>query len=226
MRKRIPRKRKMGKSFRRRMMKRGPRINRQVGFPKSKVYRLRYADQFSLTTPGVVNAFVEFRYSCINLFDPQVNLGGHQPLGYDQLALLYNRNVVIGSRIAVQALTLATTAPMVWGVYVRDSAVTSTANYSGLIEQGKTQYRYAQGSLVGNAPRPIRQTFSTKKWFGLANLKDNLDLVGAQFGAPPVEDAHFLIWLGTPLGSAATFTFQVSIDYFVVVSEPKELVQS
>lgn len=210
--------------FRRRVRRGRVRPNAQIGFPTRRVVKMRYCDFVTLTLPAVASAFTEARYSANNLNDPQVALGGHQPLSYDQWAVYYNSYAVIGSRIRVQGITVSSgTAPAVIGVMLHDSSVTTSPDYQGLVEQGKSKYRFIQVAINGNVPRSMTCSYSMKKWFGITNVKDNLGLYGATFGNAPATDAHFVVWAGCTNAIGQTVTFQFVIDYLVLLFEPKEL---
>lgn len=62
---------------------------------------LTYSDMVAIMPGGVVGQYTFRGNSC---FDPDYTSGGHQPQYYDQLATLYTRYRVYGSRITVSAI--------------------------------------------------------------------------------------------------------------------------
>jgi len=66
-------------------------------FPSSVVRRLRYSDSITLNSAsGVVSSYV---LRANDLFDPDFTGTGHQPMGFDQLMLVYNHFCVIKARL-------------------------------------------------------------------------------------------------------------------------------
>lgn len=97
---------------------------------------------------------------------------------------------------------------------------------STLVEQGKTRWKLMQSAVNGNQVN-VSQNFSCKKWFNLSNVKDNVDDVGALFTASPTTEARFVIVVGqTITATATTIEGMFTIDYSVLLFEPRELPQS
>lgn len=81
-------------------------------FPEQFYTKHRYVTSIVLTSNvgGVCATPHEFRLN--GLFDPDLTLVGHQPYGFDQLALAYNRYCVYGVSAQIQVLNeFATTTP-------------------------------------------------------------------------------------------------------------------
>lgn len=72
-------------------------------FPDRSVQRLKYVDFIQLDPATTVPAFWNF---CANgMYDPNQTGVGHQPMGYDQYATLYNHYHVMESYIKVTFMT-------------------------------------------------------------------------------------------------------------------------
>jgi len=62
---------------------------------------LTYSDVIAITPGGVIGQYTFRGNSC---FDPDYTNTGHQPQYFDQMAILYTRYRVYGSRITVSAI--------------------------------------------------------------------------------------------------------------------------
>lgn len=69
------------------------------GVPTGTRITLKYADRYTLDS-AVVN-FGRWEWRGTSLFDPDLTATGHQPKGFDQMAALYRRYFVIGSKIKI-----------------------------------------------------------------------------------------------------------------------------
>jgi hypothetical protein len=63
--------------------------------PSRTTRYFRYSDVYTLTAAAVTNQFgTEQSFRLGSLFDPDFGIGGHQPLGFDQMAAFYNQYLV------------------------------------------------------------------------------------------------------------------------------------
>lgn len=72
-----------------------PRL--QTGFPQQMKVRLKYVDEYVMTSTAGAVANQAFRMNSV--FDPDFTGVGHQPYGFDQYASLYNVYTVLGSKL-------------------------------------------------------------------------------------------------------------------------------
>lgn len=195
-------------------------------FPANKVVKMRYVDSF--VTPTAANSY-NFQVNATSIHDPQVSAGGHRPLGTDQWQQFYNQYLIIGAKITVQVTGTVSTnnAPMI-GIYLSDdTTLTAVPNLIQLAEQGKCRYRLHNGfQNIGTTT--LTQYYSPKKFFNITDIKDNLDRLGANFGANPTENAIFNIIFDNvdPTVNLSALACIFTVDYLVLLSEPKELPQS
>ena len=68
----------------------------KIGFPQMMRTKLRYSTRVEFTPSGT--DVQQFQLRATGLFDPQVNLGGHQPRGFDEFMKTYETYTVHGSR--------------------------------------------------------------------------------------------------------------------------------
>lgn len=200
------------------------------GFPKSKMFKFRYCDSVVLNAP--IGNIASHVFKANGLYDPDVTGTGHQPLGFDEASVYYNHYVVLGSKITV-AFSAGSTASsygpsQLVGVFISDDA-TFPGTTSSLTEQGLTKWRYlAQAQTKGNAVTKVVNRFSAKKFFNITDIKDNIEELGATVTADPNDQAQFVVWTGSmDTGTDPPFVnCFITIDYIVLMREPKSLNQS
>lgn len=193
------------------------------GMPNVRVAKLRYADTIQLVSTSGSIAYWTFRANSCH--DPDYTSSGHQPMGWDIWSQLYNHYIVLGSKITVKAVEDGTSAgPSTYcGIIIGDSVTVPHSSASSYLEEGyKTRINVFQ-----RKPLVYTQTYSAKKFFNLANIKDNISRLGATFGTNPTDDAYFHMWQ-QPVDSTSsnTMLYSVIIEYIVLFSEPKKGVVS
>lgn len=190
------------------------------GMPNVRIANLRYSDTQTLTSSG--STLVGSIWRANSIHDPQQAIGGHRPMGTVTWAGLYNHYVVLGSKITCNFVSATSTgvAPGTAGIYLNaiDSFPYTTAG--AFIEAKRGSHKQMPVSTTRQIS--LRNTFSTKKFFNVKDVKDNLNRLGAATNANPVEEAYYLIWFVTQTGTT-TWYFTVTIDYCVLFSEPKSL---
>ncbi|QGQ63634.1 capsid protein [Chicken circovirus 5] len=129
-------------------------------FGNSRIARLTYCDNVTLDPGANVVAGRVFRAN--GLFDPDVALGGHQPYGFDQLMSIYNRFVVLGSKITVTAVPANNFGSFIIAVKLSDVAAITSTTPAVLQEQPGYRYRLCTNGLQGMTPR-MTQTYSARR---------------------------------------------------------------
>jgi len=209
--------------------------SRLPGFPSNKIVQMRYVEGLAVTASTAANIFRQV-FNISSIYDPYVTGSGHQPLGHDQWSAFYNHYVVLGAKVSATTCPKDHSAngdPIALAIKIDDDGTTGTTNYSipQLIERGASgQYAVSSGVLAASHPMSTTAFYSTKKFFNVADVKDNLARLGAAFGASPADSAFAVVCVGTlnaELFSTATpFSLVVTIDYIVELSEPKDLAES
>lgn len=198
------------------------------GFPSTKSVMMRYCTAFTLSSTTGTLPIQRFRANSI--YDPDYTGAGHQPLGHDQWAQFYTSYVVTSSKITVwfsNAAGVETTLPVI-GIILQDGTAVGT-DLELLIEQGKSKWAVATPSNQSGGPVPrikgIR--YDAKSFFNVADVKDNLTRIGADFNNNPSDEADYVVWAqGSDQASTLALTCLAVIEYKVLMSEPKQLPQS
>lgn len=194
----------------------------------TQLARLRYCTGIELS-PGTLGTLGYHLFRANSCHDPDHTGTGHQPMSWDEYSELYNHYVVLGSKITVQFTSQAasTLSPPVVGIFISDDTTHSTSGITTLIEQNRCRYRMLAHSYY-QKPTTMVSRFSTKKFFNVTDVKDNLDRLGAPIGSNPSEEGYFVVFCGdSNEGEDISGVYGlVTIEYIVAFSEPKELAQS
>lgn len=173
-------------------------------------------------------------FSANGIYDPNITGTGHQPRGYDQLSLMYDHYVVIGSKISIKFVADKDVSPNLFtvGVAVKDSAtVQATAN--DYIEGRVVRFTNLQTNIY-NYPSKTQLSIkcSPKKFLGRSKLLADPELKGVTgnigTGSNPSEGVYYHIF-AQPVSSSTNpvpINIQVFIEYLVIWIEPKQPAQS
>lgn len=193
-----------------------------IGFPKKMMMTHKYQETVSLTIPFSVGMVRQFM-SCNGMYDPNVSLGGHQPLYFDQMSALYDHYVVVGSKITVTFPPPADSNMNV-GIYIDDDANNTFTSSDTVAEQTQATRKL----LSPNATYPIRLTkkWSAKKYFG-GSILANTELQGTST-TNPTEQSYYFIYCQSQTSPTAAYTYNliVSIEYIAIWKELKEVASS
>lgn len=158
--------------------------------PLPRIFKnvLRYHDSATIALP-TAGASVGLNYRCNGPYDPDAQVGGHQPLGWDQLAPLYGRATVISSLIRVKYI-------VVWGSASRDLvqvglSKSSTGTISGDFNDNAEQPGAVVSTIADN-PVVLTKTYNCLADFGVDPLTD--DTVGSVVSTTPSREFYFNIF--------------------------------
>jgi len=199
-----------------------PSTTRQVG-------QLYYEPALGLTAPVSGNAVTYF-FSANGIFDPNITGTGHQPIGFDQMMLLYEQATVVRSNIDVTfnvgpGLTVRAGVAL----FPDASALTDPKQLveNGLIKMipitsGSSTF---QNQLMHTT---VRLDCDVAKYFGRPSYQSlmNDDNLFTTAAANPVEQVYYGIvaWQISPDGATTTsLGFDVLISYDVIYWEPRKL---
>ena len=129
--------------------------------------RLVYSALEKLTDAG--GALTSVTYSGNSAYDPQTALGGHQPMGYDQLSALYEEYIVYGCSYKIKVIGYSDTGVLTV-TKTDDATQVGTSDWVNMIEQPYTQQRYLQIGAV--KPTIIKGYMGVKKLRGQSKYDD------------------------------------------------------
>lgn len=218
------------RAFKKRTKNVKERVYASVGkhFPKQMLMSHSYVQNDTITTTSGVSDYQT--YSCNNMYDPDTTGTGHQPLCFDQMALLYNHYTVIGSKIEIKYCGTS-------GGDSNTSTIQTATNMALQIHSasGPTitdPILVAENNMVklhflppGDYSRTVTSKWSAKKMFG-GSILANTNLQGSAGGAP-TEQSYWTISFKPVNGSSTIFiTLQVKITYIALWRELKSLAAS
>lgn len=215
----MPYKRK--KTYRKKKRRSVRRIPRGIPFLNiPKVSKLKYTESVKLiSVSGSLGSNI-FRLQSI--YDPNLSGVGHQPYGHDTMMTMFNHYTVMGAKVSISFTPVDTGTPSAVGVLVSPTNSIPYTTYDAIKEARQGVQKQLRGGASGTLGMSIN--YSTKKFFNVSNIKDNVSRLGASFGSDPVENSYLFVYQ-QPLDftSSVNVYATVSIDYVVMFSEPKLL---
>ena len=200
------------------------------GIPAKRMSRMRFCHSANLVSAG--DLLVSTDISANSLFNPLLtSLNNKQPLGFDQMSVLFQRYMVVGSRARIifnQQQAFGTPYNCWVGIHLTDAdQLIPYGDHEGYIEAKKGAY--TQLISQRNQARTLACNFSPKGWFNVKDIKDNAEL-GATVTENPEKQAKFHIWQ-QHINSESTSQrnevhYTIIIDYMVLWSEPVEIARS
>lgn len=200
-----------------------PRIT-QAPFPAQKVAKLRYVENIQVTSPADGVTLALKHYSANSIYDPNNAMGGHQPYGHDQFALLYHHYEVTGATIKCTYTNGNTDrdgqGSAILGIRLGGGVgVGSPQDEITMLESPDVVY----GVMApGTGKLTLTNSFSQKAMYPARH-----DGLTAAFGSHPAEQAFFTLLFGSGAGGVAVpCDVLLEIEYTCRFFEPKTLTQS
>lgn len=191
-----------------------------IGFPKKMLMTHKYSQHVLQQSTG---GLVTFDFSANGMYDPNISGGGHQPMYFDQMAVLYDHYHVIGSSIKVYFPPDAD-IQYVCGVYLNDNTSMVPTSWDGVVEQTQCKRYFVYPTAV--KPTCITQKWSAKKVFG-GSILGNEELQGDAASNPPEQSYYTFFFQPTDkIGSTGSLPIIIEIRYIAIWSELKDVAQS
>lgn len=180
------------------------------------------------TLSSGLGALAVSTYSANGLFDPSISIGGHQPMGFDQIMPLYDHYCVIGSTLRVDFINTTpvnlsdTQQPIIVGVQISDRPDTSISTLDRMLEQPAVKYTTLLPSISNGARKTLYIKCNPNKYLGKSKpLSD--DTTNGSAAANPVEQVYYKIFAQPLSQGVEEFSVQcnVSLMYTSIFHEPK-----
>ncbi len=202
--------------------------------PNAHMTTLKYVD-WGTDTTDAAGSLKTIRSNSI--FDPDHAIGGHQPLGRDELAALYDRYRVLGCRVR-WSVANRSVYPLV--VTFRDEAVIAAGSpaafgtWAVASEQNNTSTHFIPGNYTSLATGGNIRSWTRKvpiaKVFGITNKALSTDNeYDASMGTNPSSEVLTCCYVhnfDTTAITANTFEISWEVAYKVKVFDKKSLGQS
>jgi hypothetical protein len=194
-------------------------------FPDRSIQKLKYVDMIQLdATTAVVPAV--WNFSCNGLWDPNQTGTGHQPMGFDQYATLYNHYHVMESYIKVIFM-----APDDVGSGAKHAAIIGIMRNNDASDSRSTKDRLEESSTVydvihGDGPGTKQLTLGYKEK-AIFPVDKRGDTHGA-INANPQEQTSFQVFCAaiTTGNDPSPIKAVVEINYLCEFYERQDLVGS
>jgi len=183
-------------------------------FPARIRVKMRYSEVVAIdATVGFPGHYL---FLANSIYDPNYSGTGHQPMGRDTYATLYNHYMVVNSKITVTPTTAWNGS---FGVGISDDTTTST-EFDGITEEKGT--KWSMNSSAGGAKPQVSNYFNSKYY------TDSYSGMSALVGANPAETCVFDVFCRGPDKSTdlASVSFQICMEFTVDLWELKGLSES
>lgn len=223
----MPPKSKKGNYKRKRgYKKRSQRFTRQLTFSKtplgnSHIARLRYCSDPATLNPGVGGTAAAAHYVMNGLYDPEVIIGGHSPMGFDELMQMYDHYVVLGAKVQVKFVSLDTNYTQYVLCRFSDQA-TSYTDMKRMIENGNCRWDTVSKYGTTRDTKTFTLGINPIKFLG-SSVKD--DSIKGDGSSNPVEKCYLSVYASPEdmTTDTAGVRVHVIVDYLVKFIEPKAL---
>jgi len=199
-------------------------------FPPKFRKRLTYAE-VALSVVGTTGLAGNYFFSANGLFDPNTTGTGHQPMGFDQMMLMYEQYTVVSSKITVVANNNSAANTYADVALYLSPDTTSITDPSRLMENGFFVWKplYPVGTQGAIATLSLDCNIATyfARDRNKRELLEDVNLFG-NVASNPTEQVYFVVCAYDGVGAVNTSTvlFRVEIEYEVIFWEPKKLTQS
>ncbi len=211
-------------------------IEKALGFSRSRVVKLRYCQQVTLSPSASSSAYIV--YAANGPFSPNIGASAgtgytaaHQPKGWDQWSQFYDEYVVTHSSIKVTCSPPNSTTPASAGglliAHLSDVA-TPYATVTSVMEDGKARYKQFNPN-TSSFPATVTHNFDAVKFWRLKDIQDNQKNCGAVVTANPSELAYFIVMFfcnDTSVSTSSGPYCYVTIDYTILMTGPSDLIAS
>lgn len=191
------------------------------------ITKMFYYDYVKQLTPVLGVPDVDF-YSANSLYDPDTTGVGHQPIGFDQIMLMYEQFTVTHARIKVTFQNANDHNTRV-AIYLSPDAIGITDPIK-LMENGTLVTDVLQGNngatQATQSLKTLEYNIDVKKYFGRRNNREMLNdpELHGNVAANPLEQVYFGVTAWDPYGANnETIAYDVILEYSAIFTEPKKL---
>lgn len=199
-------------------------------FPTRFKQTLTYCENGLTAVSGAGGISSSYFFAANGLYDPNISGTGHQPLGFDQMMLMYNHYTVFSSKISVRFMN-DSGASVTGGCGIYLSPDTTNINtISQLLENGLITWTTLTPIGIYGSHTTLNLDCDVASYFGRnANkreLAEDTDLYGTA-AANPNDIVYFgIVSFDAIGGNVVTLAIIVEIVYEVIFWEPRKLAQS
>lgn len=189
--------------------------------------KLRYNDAFSIISAvGVMN---DYQFRLNSIYDPDMTGAGHQPLGRDQLAALYNRYRVDKVFVKVEFSKASEGACCGHALVANNDQTNFTNPFSVIYEQSNSKIAVDSNSTAGSKSKTVlKKMYTLRNITGVTSSKyKSDDAYSSPVATNPAETIQLHIINCDVLNATTTTTvMNVSMIFYVEFFDPFVVGQS
>lgn len=196
-------------------------------FPIGRRFKttLRYCDQpiiISGSAAGIPGSRV---FSMNGVYDPDITGVGHQPLGFDQLVVMYDYCTVLAARATVKFISKDSTNRSLVGLSLLSTNSTPT-DAREIIENGNTKFDFIGREIDWKNGSTLSIGSTTASFLGRKVVLGE-DALHCTASSNPTDQYYLHVWTAPDASvDQANVQAVVVIEYDVVFHEPKPLALS
>jgi len=199
-------------------------------FPVRKYVKGQLYYEPYVTRTASLGSMAIYNIAANDLYDPNRTSTGHQPIGFDQMMLMYEQFCVIRSHIKVTFINTGTDAARCSIILSPDTS--APPSVTAAMENGLLTSTIINGSgdnAGSNRMKTLHLTCDIPKYFGKsyqAILADPLQ--SGNISASPGEQVYFQVVVWDPFSSStdAEVAMDITVSYDTMYWEPKKLASS
>lgn len=194
-----------------------------LAIPRSKLVRFRLVTTGTLTGSSGALATVAFKANSLN--DPTGSWSAALPNSLDQWAAFYQKYIVLGSKVKLRVTPTANTGAGIIGIHLADNG-TPLSGANAYKEMNLTKQRILTTQKDYTV---LNMGYSAKKFWHLANIKDDSEQEGAFSTTPgdPTDIAYYHVY-AQDMNGGNTFTVecQLEMEFICYLCDPINLAAS
>lgn len=198
-------------------------------YPIAKTFKriLPYFETGLSINPGAGGVLGSYVFQLNGVYDPNITGGGHQPLGFDQLMLMYEHVVAIGANIKIDFTSNDTVYHQLVGMYLSTTSTTET-DVRKVIENGSCVWQVIGPNGTGiESVASLSLKCGVEKFMGLHNILSNPAFASTTtLNATDGLFCHIFVCDHNQNYDTAGITFDVYLNQICVFTQPKELALS
>lgn len=223
---RLVRKRKIAKKRVYKSVRRLPMFTPKshIPFGQSQKVKHRYLENYQLQTS--VGAPAVYTFAVNSLYDPNYTGTGHQPMGFDQMAAIFQSYTVVGVNASIKVWNRDADEFIGFAIYFSEFA-TISIGIQGLLEQGALKYHVLPPAGINPAVRTLKAGISVKKFFKVNNIMDDDLCRGTTTSSPSrLLYMHVIMWQPDGGSTSAGGSFYLTLDQLAIWHRPNTMAQS
>lgn len=184
-------------------------------WPQQKLVKMS-SNYTGVVSGGAAFGAIAIKANSIN--DPWGALAATNPLGFNEYAAMYNKCVVVSSKIYILAHASTATGALMYGVTLMPNSTLLT-NINHYREQKYTSARMLSPDVDHSG---VALKYKGKSYERIVKWKDAEDFQAVTTPADPTTVRYYQLWVGDVYGANnAGIEFSGTVEYNVLFFDPK-----